>query len=115
MGVNPGFAAQGHTLVDPGRVRNLNDDFSAQINAFRAANAAIVVRVSDVTDGDAVASAIAGTDLDKMVGKITRNDEGLPPFAASNVCKAPLVGGQWRLKDDGTSDLVSVDNKTAPA
>jgi branched-chain amino acid transport system substrate-binding protein len=31
-----------------------------------------------------------------------------------NVTKTPLVGGQWRRKEDGTFDLVIVDNKTAP-
>jgi hypothetical protein len=40
--------------------------------------------------------------------------QGVPPFAAKNVTKTPLVGGQWRSKDDGTFDLVIVDNKTAP-
>jgi branched-chain amino acid transport system substrate-binding protein len=30
------------------------------------------------------------------------------------VCKTPLVGGQWRRKDDGTFDLVVVDNSHAP-
>jgi branched-chain amino acid transport system substrate-binding protein len=30
------------------------------------------------------------------------------------VTKTPLVGGQWRRKEDGTFDLVIVDNKTAP-
>jgi branched-chain amino acid transport system substrate-binding protein len=38
----------------------------------------------------------------------------MPPFAAKNVCKTPLVGGQWRRKADGTFDLVVVDNLTAP-
>ena len=38
----------------------------------------------------------------------------LPPFAAKNVCKTQLVGGQWRRKADGTFDLVIVDNQTAP-
>ena len=38
----------------------------------------------------------------------------LPPFAAKNVAKTPLVGGQWRRKDDGKFDLVIVDNQTAP-
>ncbi len=38
----------------------------------------------------------------------------LPPFAAKNVAKTPLVGGQWRLKDGGGYDLVIVDNKAAP-
>jgi branched-chain amino acid transport system substrate-binding protein len=217
VGVGPGFAAQGYTLTDPGRYQNLNDDFSAQINAFKAANAEIVTgvvippdfttfrnqalqqgynpkiitvakailfpqsvealgeaghnlssevwwsathpfkssltgqsaadlaadftaktsrpwtqpigfvhslfevaanvmgRVSDPTDADAIATAIAATDIDTMVGKVAWKGEGLPPFAATNVAKTPLVGGQWRRKDDGTFDLVIVDNQTAPA
>jgi branched-chain amino acid transport system substrate-binding protein len=217
VGVGPGFAAQGYTLTDPGRYQNLNDDFSAQINAFKAANAEIVTgvvippdfttfrnqalqqgynpkiitvakailfpqsvealgeaghnlssevwwsnthpfkssltgqsaadlaadftaktsrpwtqpigfvhslfevasnvmgRVSDVTDADAIAAAIAATDLDTMVGKIAWNGEGVPDFAKTNVTKTPLVGGQWRRKEDGTFDLVIVDNQTAPA
>jgi len=217
VGVGPGFAAQGYTLHAPGRYQNLNDDFSAQINGFKAANAEIVTgvvippdfttfrnqalqqgfspkiitvakailfpqsvealgeaghnlssevwwsnthpfkssltgqsaadlaadftaktnrpwtqpigfvhslfevasnvmgRVSDVTDADAVTAAIAATDLDTMVGKIAWNGEGVPDFAKTNVTKTPLVGGQWRRKEDGTFDLVIVDNQTAPA
>ncbi|MGQ0566219.1 MAG: ABC transporter substrate-binding protein [Gemmobacter sp.] len=216
VGVGPGFAAAGYTLNDPGRYQNLTDDFSAQINAFKAANAEIITgvvippdfttfrnqsiqqglkpkiitvakailfpqsvealgeaghnlssevwwsathpfkssltgqscadlaadfttqtgrpwtqpigfihslfevatnvmgRVSDTSDADAVAEAIAATDLDTMVGKIAWNGAGLPPFAAKNVCKTQLVGGQWRRKADGTFDLVVVDNQTAP-
>lgn len=71
-------------------------------------------RVSGVTDADAVAAAIAATDLDTMVGKVAWNGAGVPPFAAANVCKTPLVGGQWRAKDDGTFDLVIVENTTQP-
>ena len=217
VGVGPGFAAQGYTLTDPGRYQNLNDDFSAQINAFKAANAEIVTgvvippdfttfrnqalqqgynpkiitvakailfpqsvealgeaghnlssevwwsaqhpfkssltgqsaadlaadftaktsrpwtqpigfvhslfevaanvmgRVSDPTDADGIAAAIAATDLDTMVGQVAWKGEGVPPFAAANVTKTPLVGGQWRRKEDGTFDLVIVDNQTAPA
>lgn len=216
VGVGPGFATQGYTLTDPGRYQNLNDDFSAQINAFKAASAEIVTgvvippdfttfrnqalqqgfnpkiitvakailfpqsvealgeaghnlssevwwsathpfkssltgqsaaelaadytaksgrpwtqpigfvhslfevasnvmgRVSDVTDPDAVAAAIAATDMDTMVGKVAWNGEGVPDFAKTNVTKTPLVGGQWRRKEDGTFDLVIVDNQTAP-
>jgi branched-chain amino acid transport system substrate-binding protein len=216
VGVGPGFAAQGYTLNDPGRYQNLNDDFSSQINAFKAAGCDIVTgvvippdfttfrnqalqqgynpkiitvakailfpqsvealgeaghnlssevwwsaqhpftssvtgqsaadlaadftaktqrpwtqpigfihslfevatnvmgRVSDVTDSDAVAAAVAATDMDTMVGKVAWNGAGLPPFAAANVCKTPLVGGQWRRNEDGTFALVIVDNKTAP-
>ena len=217
VGFPPVLSAQGYTLTDPGRYQNLNDDFSAQINAFKAANCDIVTgvvippdfttfrnqalqqgynpkiitvakailfpqsvealgeaghnlssevwwsnthpfkssltgqsaaelaadytaksgrpwtqpigfvhslfevasnvmgRVSDATDADAVAAAIAATDLDTMVGKIAWNGEGVPDFAKTNVTKTPLVGGQWRRKDDGTFDLVIVDNQTAPA
>jgi branched-chain amino acid transport system substrate-binding protein len=216
VGVGPGFAARGYMLNDPGRYQNLNDDFSAQINAFKAANAEIVTgvvippdfttfrnqalqqgfnpkiitvakailfpqsvealgeaghnlssevwwsaqhpfkssltgqsaadlaadftaktqrpwtqpigfvhslfevasnvmgRVSDITDADAIAEAIGATDLDTMVGKVAWTGANLPPFAAKNVTKTPLVGGQWRRKEDGTFDLVIVDNKTAP-
>jgi branched-chain amino acid transport system substrate-binding protein len=216
VGVGPGFAAQGYALTDPGRYQNLTDDFTAQINAFKAAACDIVTgvvippdfttfrnqslqqgfnpkiitvakailfpqsvealgaaghnlssevwwsaqhpfkssltgqsaaelaadytaqsgrpwtqpigfvhslfevasnvmgRVDDVTDGEAVAAAIAVTDMDTMVGRVAWNGAGLPPFAATNVCKTPLVGGQWRRKDDGSFDLVIVDNQTAP-
>ncbi|MFM2356731.1 MAG: hypothetical protein RLZZ528_2467 [Pseudomonadota bacterium] len=216
VGVGPGFAAQGYVLNDPGRYQNLTDDFSAQINAFKAANCDIVTgvvippdfttfrnqaiqqgfnpkiitvakailfpqsvealgeaghnlssevwwsnthpfkssltgqsaadlaadftaktarpwtqpigfihslfevasnvmgRVGDVTDAEGVAAAIAATDMDTMVGKIVWNGAGLPPFAATNVCKTQLVGGQWRRNADGTFGLVIVDNQTAP-
>ena len=216
VGVGPGFAAQGYSLNDPGRFQNLNDDFSSQINAFKAANAEIVTgvvippdfttfrnqalqqgfnpkiitvakailfpqsvetlgeaghnlssevwwsaqhpfmssltgqsaadlaadftaktgrpwtqpigfthsllevasnvmgRVSDVTDAEAVAASIAATDMETMVGKVAWNGAGVPPFAVANVCKTPLVGGQWRRNADGTFGLMIVDNQTAP-
>jgi branched-chain amino acid transport system substrate-binding protein len=216
VGVGPGFAARGYTLTDPGRYQNLNDDFTAQINAFKASGAEIVTgvvippdfttfrnqalqqgfspkiitvakailfpqsvealgeaghnlssevwwsaahpfkssltgqsaaelaadftartqrpwtqpigfvhslfevasnvmgRVPDITDADGIAAAIAATDLDTMVGKVAWTGANLPPFAVKNVTKTPLVGGQWRRKDDGSFDLVIVDNKTAP-
>ncbi len=74
----------------------------------------VMGRVSDITDADAIAAAIAATDLDTMVGKVAWNGAGVPPFAAKNVCKTPLVGGQWRRNADGTFGLVIVDNQTAP-
>jgi len=39
----------------------------------------------------------------------------LPPFAAKNVAKTPLVGGQWRVKAGNKYDIVITDNRTAPA
>ena len=216
-GLRPGLAAAGFTLSDPGRYQNLSDDFTAQINAFRAADAQIVTgvvippdfttfwnqsrqqgfrpkavtvakallfpqsvetlgeaghnlssevwwspnhpfassltgqdaralaedftretgrpwtqpigfihslfeiaadvmgRVDAPEDADKVAAAIAATRLDTMVGRIAWDGAGVPPFAAQNVCKTPLVGGQWRRQADGGFDLVIVDNQTAPA
>lgn len=216
VGVAPGFAAAGYSTTDPGRYQNLTDDFSAQINAFRSANAEIVTgvvippdfttfrnqslqqgfrpkaitvakailfpqsvetlgeaghnlssevwwsashpfassltgescaelaesftaetgrpwtqpigfvhslfemaadvikRANDPTDPDDVVETIRATQLDTMVGRIAWDGAGVPPFAAQNVCKTPLVGGQWRRKEDGSFDLVVVDNTTAP-
>jgi branched-chain amino acid transport system substrate-binding protein len=215
-GLRPGFDAAGFSLTDPGRYQNLTDDFTAQVNAFKAANAEIVTgvvippdfttfwnqarqqgfrpkavtvakailfpqsvetlgdaghnlssevwwsashpfkssltgqgsaelaadftaktgrpwtqpigfshslfevaanvmgRVSDPSDAEAIAAAIAATDMTTVVGKVAWNGAGVPPFAATNVCKTPLVGGQWRKKADGGFDLVIVENATAP-
>ncbi len=216
VGVAPGFAEAGYTTTDPGRFQNMTDDFTAQINAFRAANAEIVTgvvippdfttfrnqalqqgcnpkiitvakailfpqsvqalgdaghnlssevwwspshpfassltgqssselaqaftertgrpwtqpigfvhslfevaadamgRVSDSDDMEEIAAAISATDLETIVGRVAWNGEGVPPFAAQNVCKTPLVGGQWRKQADDSFDLVVVDNQTAP-
>ena len=75
----------------------------------------VMGRVSDTGDGDAVAEAISATRLDTIVGNLAWDGAKLPPFAARNVAKTPLVGGQWRLKSGGGYDLVIVDNQTAPA
>lgn len=216
VGLKPGLAAKGFSLLDPGRYQDLTDDFTAQVNAFKAGNCEIITgvvippdfttfwnqakqqnltpkavtvakailfpqsvetlgpaghnlssevwwsaqhpfkssltgqtaaelaadftaktgrpwtqpigfihslfematnvmgRVEDVTDNEAVADAIAKSKVDTMVGHIEWNGQGVPPFAAKNVTKTPLVGGQWRHRDDGKFDLVIVDNKTAP-
>ena len=74
----------------------------------------VMGRVSDTSDGEAVAVAIGATNINTIVGPLAWNGAGLPPFAAKNVAKTPLVGGQWRLKDSGGYDLVIVDNQTAP-
>lgn len=215
-GLKPGLEAAGFSLLDPGRYQNLSDDFTAQINAFKAGGVEIVTgvvippdfttfwnqarqqgfrpkaatvakailfpqsvetlgeaghnlssevwwsashpfkssitgessadlaaafaaktgrpwtqpigfvhslfevaanvmgRASDPTDAEGVAAAIAATDMATVVGKVVWNGAGMPPFAANNVCKTPLVGGQWRRKADGTFELVIVDNSNAP-
>lgn len=74
----------------------------------------VIKRAEDPTDPEGVAETIASSDVNTIVGRVAWNGEGVPPFAAKNVCKTSLVGGQWRRKDDGTFELVVVDNKTAP-
>ena len=76
--------------------------------------AADVMKRADPTDSAAVVSAIAATNLETIVGKVAWDGANVPPFATKNITKTPLVGGQWRLKDDGGYDLVIVDNQTAP-
>ena len=215
-GVAPGFAEAGYDTTDPGRYQNLTDDFSAQINAFQAANAEIITgvvippdfttfrnqalqqglnpkaitvakailfpqsvetlgdaghnlssevwwsathpftssltgescadlaagfteatgrpwtqpigfvhslfemaadvitRADDPTDLDTVVETIRSTELQTIVGRVAWDGAGVPDFAAENVCKTPLVGGQLRQEDDGSFELVVVDNTTAP-
>ncbi len=84
------------------------------VNALFEVAADVLKRVDDPTDAEAVTAAVAATKLDTIVGHIEWNGAKLPPFAAKNVCKTPLVGGQWRLKDGGGYDLVITDNQTAP-
>lgn len=45
LGFPPVLDKLGYRLTDPGRFQNLNDNFSAQISAFKAANAEIVTGV----------------------------------------------------------------------
>ena len=45
LGFPPVLDKLGYKLTDPGRFQDLTDDFSAQINAFKAANAEIVTGV----------------------------------------------------------------------
>ncbi len=42
LGLPPALAAAGYKLIDPGRYQVMNNDFSSQIAAFKAANAEIV-------------------------------------------------------------------------
>ncbi len=103
---------------------DLASDFTAQsgrpwtqpigfVHSLFEVAADVMGRVDDPTDGDAVAEALAATDLETVVGKVAWNGAGVPEFAAKNVCKTPLTGGQWRMKDGGY-DLVIVENGGAP-
>ena len=104
---------------------DLAADFTAQTNRpwtqpigfvhslFEVA-ADVMGRAGDPGDGDAVAEAVAATDLNTVVGHVAWNGANVPGFAAKNVCKTPLTGGQWRMKDGGGFDLVIVENGAAP-
>jgi branched-chain amino acid transport system substrate-binding protein len=74
----------------------------------------VAKRSGDVGDNKAVVKAIAATKLDTVVGPIAWDGKNLPPFAAKNIAKTPLVGGQWRLREGSKYDIVITDNKTAP-
>jgi branched-chain amino acid transport system substrate-binding protein len=74
----------------------------------------VIKRADDPKDPQALVAAIAATDLQTIVGPVRWDGANLPPFAARNVAKTPLVSGQWRRKDDGKFDLVIVDNQNAP-
>lgn len=84
------------------------------VHALFEVAADVMKRAKDPTDAAAVVAAIAATKLDTIVGPLAWDGANLPPFAANNVAKTPLVGGQWRLKDAGGYDLVITDNTTAP-
>jgi branched-chain amino acid transport system substrate-binding protein len=75
----------------------------------------VLKRVDDPSNAQKMVAAAQATNVDTIVGHIQWNGANLPPFAAKNVCKTPLVGGQWRLKSGGGYDLVITDNQTAPA
>src|ERR1700674_2910853 len=74
----------------------------------------VAKRSGDVGDNKGMVKAIAATKLDTVVGPIAWDGKNLPPFAAKNIAKTPLVGGQWRLRDGNKYDIVITDNKTAP-
>lgn len=84
------------------------------VHALFEVAADVMKRAKDPTNAAAVVEAIAATKLDTIVGPLAWDGANLPPFAAKNVAKTPLVGGQWRLKDAGGYDLVITDNTTAP-
>jgi branched-chain amino acid transport system substrate-binding protein len=75
----------------------------------------VLKRTAEIGNAKATAEAIRATKLDTVVGHIEWNGNGVPPFAAKNVTKTALVGGQWRLKDGNKYDIVITDNRTAPS
>lgn len=74
----------------------------------------VLKRTEDIGSAEAIRDAIAATNHDTIVGHVQWDGKGVPPFAAKNVTKTPLVGGQWRHQGNGKYDLVITDNRTAP-
>ncbi|MDP6430359.1 MAG: ABC transporter substrate-binding protein [Rhodospirillales bacterium] len=74
----------------------------------------VLKRTADVGSNESIRDAIASSNIDTIVGHVQWNGKGLPPFAAKNISKTPLVGGQWRHQGGNKYDLVITDNRTAP-
>jgi len=70
-------------------------------------------RSAEPGNGAAVAKAIGSTKLETIVGPIAFGGSNVPPFAAKNIAKTPLVGGQWRLAGEKYS-MVITENGIAP-
>jgi branched-chain amino acid transport system substrate-binding protein len=75
----------------------------------------VLKRTKEIGNARATVEAIRATKLDTVVGHIEWNGQGVPPFAAKNVTKTSLVGGQWRVRDGNRYDIVITDNRTAPS
>jgi branched-chain amino acid transport system substrate-binding protein len=83
------------------------------IHALLEVSVDAIKRTKDPTDRDALAAAFAATKMNTIVGPVSFPGANVPPFAAANVCKTPVVGGQWRVQE-GKAALVIVENSTAP-
>ncbi len=68
----------------------------------------VIKRAEDLEDPAAIVAAIAGTDLNTIVGPVNWANGPI-----NNVTKTPLVAGQWQREGDGF-DLKIVANSTAP-
>ncbi|MEM7752107.1 MAG: ABC transporter substrate-binding protein [Pseudomonadota bacterium] len=68
----------------------------------------VVSRADDLEDADAVASAIAATNINTIVGTVNWSAGPVP-----NVTKTPLVSGQWQYNGNGV-ELVITNNSEAP-
>jgi branched-chain amino acid transport system substrate-binding protein len=71
----------------------------------------VVKRTKDRNDPDSVLAALTETQLDTIIGPISW--KGGPNNPVKNVCKTPLVGGQW-LKGANGFDLDLIVNPQHP-
>ena len=66
-------------------------------------------RTKNIDDPKSIAQALAATNLNTMVGNVKW------PGPVKNVCKTPLVAGQWTRKPDGKYDLIITNNESMPS
>jgi len=73
----------------------------------------VLKRTKDIESKNSVMDAIRSTDYHSVVGPVNWNKS---PYGnpVKNVCKTPLVGGQWVKGTKYMYDLVIVSNETAP-
>jgi branched-chain amino acid transport system substrate-binding protein len=79
------------------------------IHALFEVGTDVLKRSENLDDKGATIAAIKATKLDTVVGPIAW-DRGPVP----NVCKTPLVGGQWGKGKEFRFDLTITNNQTAP-
>ncbi len=68
----------------------------------------VVSRADDLDDADAISATIKGTKVSTIVGDVNWANGPVP-----NVCKTPLVSGQWQDNGNGV-ELVITNNDHAP-
>jgi branched-chain amino acid transport system substrate-binding protein len=72
----------------------------------------VLGRTQDIEDKQSILDAVAGTNLETLVGPVNWTAAGPVP----NVTTTPLVGGQWVLgSGDFRYDLLVVDNSQTPS
>ena len=70
----------------------------------------VIKRTKDLNNADSILEAIGSTQLDTIIGPISW--KGGPNNPVKNVCKTPLVGGQWTKTDKGL-ELIITNNPQA--
>ncbi len=71
----------------------------------------VIKRAKDLNDPEAILAAIGETQLDTVIGPISW--KGGPNNPVKNVCKTPLVGGQWTKTEKGL-ELIITNNPQHP-
>ena len=72
----------------------------------------VVKRTKDRNDPESVLAALVDTNLDTIIGPISW--KGGPNNPVKNVCKTPLVGGQWNKGAGRKFDLAIIVNPQHP-